>query len=192
MSELNIEELKAAALAATCGPWESKHHGVFKDSTRICDMSGTRGKYEWEQGNRDFIALANPDTVLALLERLQVVEDVVKRSPMGAVWPLKESTCEKVLNTILWFYHRAKPTYGTLPFAEEAIALLNAPQPTDINDTKRLDFMLANPSYNLVFFDLGQEWCVCSDYGGWSISSGKTQREAIDNAITIAAKEPTP
>lgn len=36
----------------------------------------------------------------------------------------RESTREKALNTILWFYRRAKPTYGRLPFAEDAIALL--------------------------------------------------------------------
>lgn len=37
---------------------------------------------------------------------------------------MPESTREKALNTILWFYRRAKPTYGQLKFADEAIALL--------------------------------------------------------------------
>lgn len=73
-------DLKAAALAATPGPWKSIHHGVWADDERavkICDVSGTTGRYESEQANRDFIALANPASILALLERLQLAEDAV-------------------------------------------------------------------------------------------------------------------
>ena len=49
-------------------------------------------------------------------------------------------------------------------------------------DAERLEFMMDNPSYNLMYFALADEWCVCSDYGGWAISSGKTKRKAIDAA----------
>jgi hypothetical protein len=38
----------------------------------------------------------------------------------------ERETIEDAINTILWFYHRAKPTYGRLPHAERSVAALEA------------------------------------------------------------------
>ena len=66
------QALKEAAQKATPGPWKSKHHGVFTEHcSAICHVSATRGKYEWEEVNRDYIALANPSTILRLLAELE-------------------------------------------------------------------------------------------------------------------------
>lgn len=42
---------------------------------------------------------------------------------------IPETTREKALNTILWFYRRAEPIYGKLKFADEAIELLKEEKP---------------------------------------------------------------
>jgi len=48
---------------------------------------------------------------------------------------LTDEAADKARNALLWFYRRAKPKYGRLPFAEEAIALLtNRPTDKDAGD----------------------------------------------------------
>lgn len=199
MSKLNIKELKAAALAAT--PIEAASELL-----------------ECDHCIEKFHALANPATILALIERLQVAEDAAKRASIAAVWPIKESTREKVLNTILWFYHRAKPTYGTLPFAEEAIALLNAPLSTDAKDAEQRGIYgddkmcdIGAETYRACEqLPIGYEIVIELENGCGSVSlrnpNGETLciegsdyfggdiKNAIDQAIDASsvAKEPTP
>jgi hypothetical protein len=77
---IDLEKLKASALAATPGPWESRHHEVVSLSedvgllNTICRVHSTTGYYESERDNRDFIATANPSMILELIERLEKAE----------------------------------------------------------------------------------------------------------------------
>jgi hypothetical protein len=100
---LDIEKLKAAALKATPGPWLSGANECLTQerALAICKESidtttktipyffevflenGLRtalvgnGPTSWE--NADYIALANPAAILALIERLQVAEDADRK-----------------------------------------------------------------------------------------------------------------
>lgn len=77
MTRDEMQELKRLAREATPGPWESKHHGVFAEGTDVCRVSLTTGHYESEERNRDFIAAANPAVVLALIARIEELEEQV-------------------------------------------------------------------------------------------------------------------
>lgn len=76
----DLQKLKAFARAATPGPWEADHRGVFtSDPTvgilnRVCHVTGTTGYAETEQENAKFIAAANPVVILELIERLEKAE----------------------------------------------------------------------------------------------------------------------
>lgn len=79
--------LKAAALAATPGPWHSPGLGEVhaEDHRTIVDVCWLHPNADDEddigcgtQADADYIALANPATILALIERLQVAEDAAK------------------------------------------------------------------------------------------------------------------
>ena len=91
MTELNIEQLKAVALAATPGPWKKSNHAnsprVFAPETddRLGIEMQIRGN-----GNRDdnrknaaFIAAANPAAVLKLIAELERL-----RSAQGSAEPV--------------------------------------------------------------------------------------------------------
>lgn len=68
-------ELKKLAEAATPGPWLSEHHQISDSSNvAIACVSATRGKYEWEKSNRDFIAAACPTIVLQMLSHISELE----------------------------------------------------------------------------------------------------------------------
>lgn len=52
---------------------------------------------------------------------------------------------EKALNALEWFYHRAKPTYGKMAFAEEVIALLQSSPKGASTGMDRVNFRGINP-----------------------------------------------
>lgn len=89
MTDIDIPALKAAALAATPGPWKSALATV-KSIPAECvvhvDPERTwSAEYEpgWEtvcrwKADAAYISLANPATVLALIERMEKLEAVAK------------------------------------------------------------------------------------------------------------------
>ena len=73
-------KLKAAAEAATPGPWEARENSVIEEAATRHDSclavlvsAGTRTIDEAE-ANAAFIALANPETILALLAEIESLE----------------------------------------------------------------------------------------------------------------------
>ena len=77
MTDLDIPALKAAALAATPGQWARNVAGIEHDNY----IAGTGPWYRLHKGGADmasadaaYIALANPATILALIERLERAE----------------------------------------------------------------------------------------------------------------------
>ncbi len=70
----DFSHLRALAEAATPGEWKSKHHGVFVGEHRIARVEATLGKYEPEEDNRNYIAAAQPATVIALLDKLEALQ----------------------------------------------------------------------------------------------------------------------
>lgn len=90
---IDIEELKKLALAATPGPWE------WWTSNSVLRLSGADGKdggvisatmhahwpdimVNWE--NREYLAAANPQTVLALLSELAAVRQELEEARKDA------------------------------------------------------------------------------------------------------------
>lgn len=73
---IDLDKLEQVARAATPGPWASVHHAVVEANGGhlICPVSDTRGKYEYERGNRDYIAALSPDVVIELVRRLRAAE----------------------------------------------------------------------------------------------------------------------
>lgn len=82
MTDIDIPTLKAAALAATPGPWMRIVKGeqfpmvaITGPNLRIGSKTAT---YSRPMGDMEFIALANPATILALIERLERAEAVAE------------------------------------------------------------------------------------------------------------------
>ena len=94
---INLAQLKAAALAATKGPWFAVYGDDYKKRDRYglsaraagedsgYSVSTNPDEHGWEtdggldyyalsKANADYVALANPSTILALLARLAQVE----------------------------------------------------------------------------------------------------------------------
>lgn len=75
---LDIEKIKAAAMAATQGEW--KCHWKLQWSIRITDVPGMhyilggRENKQLTEQDAEFIALANPQAVLELITRLEAAE----------------------------------------------------------------------------------------------------------------------
>lgn len=81
-AELNLEQLKALALAATPGPWQWDGRKVDDDGyVHIPECSYIVGgislafQHEDYQRDCDFIAAANPATVLALIAEIERLRD---------------------------------------------------------------------------------------------------------------------
>jgi len=69
---IDIDELAALANAATPGPWTAGSRCV-----RDSDGHGVAGEgYTTEDADLAYIAAANPETVLALIERLRAAEEL--------------------------------------------------------------------------------------------------------------------
>ncbi len=82
MGDMNIDKLKEAAEKATPGPWHVDHVVCVRtpgdgDSVAVAvsDRTLPRGQ---SKHNAAFIAAADPTTILALIERLEALEDEVK------------------------------------------------------------------------------------------------------------------
>ena len=71
MSEIDLEDLKAKAIAATPGPWYCDEPFVGSSNHRFNIVSGVCDN---ATSNCYFIAAANPATVLDLIARLQNAE----------------------------------------------------------------------------------------------------------------------
>lgn len=84
---IDLQKLRALAMAATAGPWDMQT-GVYADPDGDDDLSFARGPMikrdsgdtwngRWRQqarANANFIAAANPTTILALLDRIDELE----------------------------------------------------------------------------------------------------------------------
>ena len=92
---LDIDKLEQAALAATPGPWKyNTNLGWAYPQTNIESANGTQitrfvdgelqfsctvGKAELEWKNAEYIAAANPSTVLELINRLKLTTKEVNK-----------------------------------------------------------------------------------------------------------------
>lgn len=100
----DLEELKAAALAATPGPWfaytidscsinPNQAYFVSGPEQRAMDHS-----VGFEKADAELIVRSNPTTILALIERLKVAEDAAKdteRLDFIAAHPEMQLSCHK-------------------------------------------------------------------------------------------------
>jgi hypothetical protein len=112
---LDIEKLKAAAEAATPGPWRSMYSGrgnavyyhvsatapaiprfCAERSIEIASINPSAGA---DQANSFFIGLANPATILTLIERLHVAEDAAKDTDSKVPDGWTFHTCDFSLRT---------------------------------------------------------------------------------------------
>lgn len=77
---IDIENLKAAAQAATPGPWWSGEcvpadgHALAWLGQSFVDCEGGQRNYVAPSRDADFIATANPSAILELIERLEKAE----------------------------------------------------------------------------------------------------------------------
>lgn len=97
----DLDKLREKAEAATPGQWEAGDtwvytEPIYPDDRRLSDVLGMmfadddRAEAEHRRGlrNAEFIAAANPDAVIALLDRLEVAErerDVLGKAAFAAV-----------------------------------------------------------------------------------------------------------
>ncbi len=100
--EIDVDALRMVAEGATPGPWEIYDDG---ESVGVCDsdvgdwIAGLgEGRAFNTSASKDgvydaaFIAAANPETVLALLDRLQAAEGAVERVRSLVNWPVGRTT----------------------------------------------------------------------------------------------------
>ena len=86
MGVFNLAELERLARAATPGPWEWWTSNSFRrlsarrDGDVLCAVSCRDGvpDIKGSEANKDFIAGANPETVLALIERLKEARTILQ------------------------------------------------------------------------------------------------------------------
>lgn len=86
MTPLDLAAIEKAAKEATPGPWHSYPH-VNTDRMQVdsrADLGvadcGWKGGH-FAQANADFIALANPATILALCARIRELEKLMPARP---------------------------------------------------------------------------------------------------------------
>lgn len=110
--ELNLEQIKAAAMAATPGPW-TVDEDCLADSDRLYVAKGQPDKLLGRilevfhnclvrtviqrKANAEFIAAANPAAVLALVERLERAEAAcldLERRRAGLEQMLRQATAQ--------------------------------------------------------------------------------------------------
>ena len=75
----DLDKLEQVARAATPGPWEVSLCSptvINKNKNRVKEV--VRGRDPMDQKDRDFIAQANPSTVLELIERVRVTEQQLR------------------------------------------------------------------------------------------------------------------
>jgi len=88
---MNTEQLKQAALKATPGPWEAQLDETYNvlgpDGGRVAMMMNLKGAHgmagrrtgEESAANCRMIAAANPATILALLECVDALRDMLEQ-----------------------------------------------------------------------------------------------------------------
>ena len=90
ITEQYLKQLDDAAKAATKGPWKSLKEGamVFTEDmdTHVCDIRGwggfekalgEKGAIKQQDANCDYIALTDPDNILALTAEVRRLREVV-------------------------------------------------------------------------------------------------------------------
>ena len=104
---MELNELRKTAEAATPGPWEARQHnelpGKYVAGPRYRPNDIGRGLialmqpvfwHEESAANAEFIATFNPETVLALLSRLEHAEQAVTRvRAMAQDWEANGNSC---------------------------------------------------------------------------------------------------
>ncbi len=96
-----LKELEEAARAATKGPWNNDaiSYQVQSLSGTICEMMASTS-FE-RDNNASFIAAANPDTVLKLVEVIQLLrKDLVKYSSISMATRENIKLADDTLNRI--------------------------------------------------------------------------------------------
>ena len=103
--KIDIKQLKALALDATSGEWTVQNilgnsEAVYSDSPTGCDDEDDKtylvcimpneyggNSCQWNRGNNSkFIAAANPETILALIKRIEKLEKVARVAKQAASW----------------------------------------------------------------------------------------------------------
>lgn len=132
VSEAELAEWDALCEKATSGPWNSKHHGVFdEDGAPVAQVSSTRGKYEWEENNRNLIAASRtalPRLITALRAARQQIAD--ERSK-GLSFTVKNIALAKREQTAVGLLRRVRYAGGVkevkdIPTYKEVDAFLAA------------------------------------------------------------------
>ena len=79
---MTLDELKAAARAATPGPWVANTDDVWTTTDRMRVANG------WTIKDAKYIAAANPEAVLDLIAKLRAAEAVVEAAhdPEDGIW----------------------------------------------------------------------------------------------------------
>ena len=91
MTDLDLEAIKARALAATPGPWEAKDNGEI-----VCTAPGVLKDHVWVVTADEFspvddntaahIAGMDPTTTLALIERTERLQDAWSEAVTSGEW----------------------------------------------------------------------------------------------------------
>lgn len=84
---LDLDNLKAAALAATPGPWSQKINHRREGDARVLDSKGNMfaeldgygDDYRTERANAAYIAAANPAAVLELIAEIERLSAIVEK-----------------------------------------------------------------------------------------------------------------
>ena len=93
---LDVTELKRLAQAATPGPWHVSGYApeAIRSSNSIVRAVARRAAPEdtWDVARRDaaYIAAANPQAILALIERLEALEEAVNGAHVIAEQEVEE------------------------------------------------------------------------------------------------------
>jgi hypothetical protein len=89
------DDLRAAAEAATPGPWEwIEPHSVMrrseiKDPEVLWPIAAIDGLFSKRHANGEYIALASPDRILTLLDRVAELEEALEKAQRaigGYLW----------------------------------------------------------------------------------------------------------
>jgi hypothetical protein len=94
---VDLEELRRLAEAATPGEWVAISNSVKCGRFNVCPTVTAAGtgvsmdeKIIAERRNAKFIAAANPQTVLALLDRIRELESLAKDLRQVAYWVIED------------------------------------------------------------------------------------------------------
>lgn len=120
----DIAKLKEAAEKATPGPWGASKTAFHKlpdaknyvaisgGGLSICKMTGSEGMQAADVPDAQFIALANPSTILSLIARMEALEEALTRIAKRATHDAEDTDAD-----------RKRDLYHILAIAEAALAI---------------------------------------------------------------------